>query len=120
MYRIFLLQKLEIILNMTLSINDKVKMNRVRGIVESVPAYLPGLDLEMPAQEKVWYGFRPCSPDGLPYIGYGAKYDNLLYAGGHAMMGLSLGPATGFLITELATGKKTSIDISAFNPSRFD
>lgn len=101
-------------------INDKVNMNRVRGIVESVPAYLPGLALEMPAQEKVWYGFRPCSPDGLPYIGYGAKYDNLLYAGGHAMMGLSLGPATGFLIAELALGKKTSIDVSAFNPSRFD
>lgn len=101
-------------------INDKVNMNRVRGIVESVPAYLPGLALEMPAQEKVWYGFRPCSPDGLPYIGYGVKYDNLLYAGGHAMMGLSLGPATGSLIAELALGKKTSIDIRAFDPSRFD
>lgn len=101
-------------------INDKVNMNRVRGIVESVPAYLPGLALEMPAQEKVWYGFRPCSPDGLPYIGFGVKYDNLLYAGGHAMMGLSLGPATGSLIAELALGKKTSIDIRAFDPSRFD
>jgi D-amino-acid dehydrogenase len=101
-------------------INDKVNMNRVRGIVESVPAYLPGLALEMPEQGKVWYGFRPCSPDGLPYIGYGAKYDNLLYAGGHAMMGLSLGPATGLLIAELAMGKKTSIDIRAFDPARFD
>ncbi len=101
-------------------INDKVNMNRVRGIVESVPAYLPGLALEMPEQDKVWYGFRPCSPDGLPYIGYGAKYDNLLYAGGHAMMGLSLGPATGLLIAELAMGKKTSIDIRAFDPARFD
>lgn len=101
-------------------INDKINMNRVRGIVESVPAYLPGLDIEMPEEKKVWYGFRPCSPDGLPYIGYGAKYDNLLYAGGHAMMGLSLGPATGYLIAELASGKKTSIDVSAFDPSRFD
>jgi D-amino-acid dehydrogenase len=101
-------------------INDKINMSRVRGIVESVPAYLPGLALEMLTQDKVWYGFRPCSPDGLPYIGYGAKYDNLLYAGGHAMMGLSLGPATGLLIAELAMGKKTSIDIRAFDPTRFD
>ncbi len=101
-------------------INDKINMNRVKGIVESVPAYLPGLDVAMPEEQKVWYGFRPCSPDGLPYIGYGAKYDNLLYAGGHAMMGLSLGPATGYLIAELATGKRTSIDVTAFDPSRFD
>ncbi len=102
------------------AINDKVNMNRVKGIVESVPAYLPGLNLSMPEEKEVWYGFRPCSPDGLPYIGYGAKYDNMLYAGGHAMMGLSLGPATGKLITELALRKPTTIDIKAFDPARFD
>ncbi len=101
-------------------INDQINMNRVQGIVESVPAYLPGLSLEMPKREEVWYGFRPCSPDGLPYIGYGAKYDNMLYAGGHAMMGLSLGPATGKLIAELASHQPTSIDIKAFDPTRFD
>lgn len=102
------------------AINDKVNMNRVKGIVESVPAYLPGLNLNMPEEKEVWYGFRPCSPDGLPYIGYGAKYDNMLYAGGHAMMGLSLGPATGKLIAELALRKPTTIDIKAFDPARFD
>lgn len=102
------------------AVNDRVNMNRVKGIVESVPSYLPGLSVTMPLKEQVWYGFRPCSPDGLPYIGYGAKYQNLLYAGGHAMMGLSLGPATGYLIREMAAGQKTSIDVKAFDPSRFD
>lgn len=101
-------------------INDKINMNRVQGIVESVPAYLPGLKLEMPKKENIWYGFRPCSPDGLPYIGFGSKYNNLLYAGGHAMMGLSLGPATGKLIAEMASHKTTSIDVQAFDPTRFD
>lgn len=101
-------------------VNDKVNMKRVQGIVESVLAYLPGLEVSMPLEEKVWYGFRPCSPDGMPYIGFGNRYTNLLYAGGHGMMGLSLGPATGQLIAELAKGKKTSIDIKAFDPSRFD
>ncbi len=101
------------------AINNKVNMNRVQGIVEAVPAYMPGIDLPMPAKEEVWYGFRPCSPDGLPYIGFSAPLKNLLIAGGHAMMGLSLGPATGKLIAELAEGAKTSIDISAFDPTRF-
>ena len=101
-------------------INDKVNMKRVQGIVEAIPNYLPGLHVEMPAREKVWYGFRPCSPDGMPYIGFGKHYNNLLLAGGHAMMGLSLGPATGQLIAELAAGKKTSVNIKAFDPTRFD
>ncbi len=97
----------------------KVNMNRVRGIVESVPNYFPGMKLEMPQEKEVWYGFRPCSPDGLPYIGYAKNSRNLLVAGGHAMMGLSLGPATGKLIAELAESKSTSVDISAFDPNRF-
>lgn len=101
-------------------INQQINMNRVRGIVESIPAYMPGLKVNMPAENKVWYGFRPCSPDGLPYIGYADKYKNLLIAGGHAMMGLSLGPATGNLIASLAAEQPTAIPIHAFNPSRFN
>ena len=101
-------------------VNDKINMNRVQGIVEAIPDYMPGLKIDVPAKEKVWYGFRPCSPDGLPYIGFTNRYSNLLIAGGHAMMGLSLGPVTGQLISELAEGKQTAININAFNPSRFN
>lgn len=97
----------------------KMNMNRVRGIVESVPRYFPAMKLEMPQEKEVWFGFRPCSPDGLPYIGYSKNCRNLLVAGGHAMMGLSLGPATGKLIAELAQSKSTSLDITAFDPNRF-
>jgi D-amino-acid dehydrogenase len=102
------------------AVNDRVNMNRVQGIVNAVPAYLPGIKIEMPPKEKVWFGFRPCSPDGMPYIGFGKTYSNLLYAGGHGMMGLSLGLATGQLIAELASDAPTSIDIKAFDPARFD
>ncbi|MBZ5858902.1 NAD(P)/FAD-dependent oxidoreductase [Flavihumibacter profundi] len=100
-------------------VNHSKNMNRVRGIVESIPAYFPGLQVAMPAEQDVWYGFRPCSPDGLPYIGYIKSLDNLIVAGGHAMMGLSLGPATGKLVAELASRKKTSVSIEAFDPNRF-
>jgi len=34
-------------------------------------------------------------------------------------MGISLGPATGKLVTELVDEKKTSMNISKFNPERF-
>jgi ketosteroid isomerase-like protein len=33
---------------------------------------------------RPWSGLRPCSPDGLPYIGRTASYKNLSLATGHA------------------------------------
>jgi D-amino-acid dehydrogenase len=100
-------------------VNSKVNMNRVRGIVESVGKYFSNIHLKMPEEKDVWYGFRPCTPDGLPYLGYADKVENLLIAGGHAMSGLSLGPATGKVIADLASNKKVEVDIKAFDPARF-
>jgi D-amino-acid dehydrogenase len=100
-------------------LNNKINMNRVRGIVESVPKYFRNLQLQMPEEKEVWYGFRPVTPDGLPYLGAVHKVENLLIAGGHAMSGLSLGPATGKVIADLANGRKTVAGIKAFDPERF-
>jgi len=100
-------------------INSRVNMQRVKGIVESVPQYFPDLYPALPAEKDVWFGFRPSSPDGLPYIGRSGKYDNLLIATGHGMMGLSLGLATGLLISQTAQNSTTEIDITAFSPDRF-
>lgn len=101
-------------------INTQINQKRVEGIVNAIPQYYPEHQVPMPALDKVWYGFRPCSPDGLPYIGYSQKLKNLIIAGGHGMMGLSLGPATGLLVAELANQGNLSASISAFNPSRFN
>ena len=100
-------------------INDRVNMQRVKGIVEAVPKYFTNLHPQLPAAEQVWFGFRPSSPDGLPYIGHSAKLKNLVIATGHGMMGLSLGPATGALVSQLISGQETDIEIKAFSPSRF-
>lgn len=99
-------------------INTRVNMQRVKGIVESVPKYFPNLHPKLPSAEGVWFGFRPSSPDGLPYIGNSSKIKNLTIATGHGMMGLSLGPATGALVSQLISGQETSIDLKAFSPSR--
>lgn len=100
-------------------VNNKINVNRVRGIVDSVPKYFSNIQLQMPEEKNIWYGFRPCTPDGLPYLGFANKMDNLLIAGGHAMSGLSLGPASGKVISELANNQQTTVDIKAFSPSRF-
>jgi D-amino-acid dehydrogenase len=71
----------------------------VKGIINSLAAYYDGLDV-IPTG-KVWYGYRPCAPDGMPYIGCVAHGSSIIAATGHAMMGLSLGPATGRMVRDL-------------------
>jgi len=96
-------------------INTRINMQRVKGIVESVPKYFPDLKPALPAQDKIWYGFRPSSPDGLPYIGRSAAQKNLIIATGHGMMGLSLGPATGLLVSQIIAEQPTEIKIDSFS-----
>ena len=96
------------------------KLNRVKGIVEAVKKYFPTFDIPMPTIEDVWFGYRPCSADGLPYVGRTKKCTNLIMATGHAMVGMSLGAATGKIVTEIIQEQKPSIDIAIYNPERFD
>jgi D-amino-acid dehydrogenase len=100
-------------------INSDINMSRVKGIVSSISKYYPDMDVAMPKKEDVWFGLRPCSPDGLPYIGRVKKFKNLVVATGHSMMGLSLGPATGKLVSEIIDQDKYSLSLAAFVPERF-
>lgn len=100
-------------------VDHSISMNRVKGIVDAIPRYYPEMNVAMPNVEEIWHGLRPCSPDGLPYIGRSKKISNLIYATGHSMMGLSLGPGTGKLVAELINQEKTTIDLQAFSPERF-
>jgi D-amino-acid dehydrogenase len=100
-------------------VHHRINMNRVKGIVNAIPRYYPKMLVPMPNQENVWHGLRPCSPDGLPYIGRSKKIENLIIATGHSMMGLSLAPATGLLVSELVDNKKSSMNIELFEPERF-
>ncbi len=99
-------------------LKNEIHLKRMQGILESVPRYFPNLQPAMPAKDQIWHGFRPCSPDGLPFIGRHPRYHNLVLATGHAMMGMSTGPATGLLVSEILQGKKTSMGMELFDPVR--
>jgi D-amino-acid dehydrogenase len=100
-------------------VDHAINMKRVKGIVDSIPNYYPEMKVEIPVVEKVWHGLRPCSPDGLPYIGRSKKIKNVILATGHSMLGISLGPGTGKLISEIMNEEKISIDLSTFDPERY-
>ena len=99
-------------------INHSINMNRVRPIVAAANFTYPGIDLQIPKKEDVWSGLRPCSPDGLPYIGESKFHSNVAVAGGHAMIGISLAAATGKLISQMISKEKTEINIDAFRLDR--
>lgn len=95
--------------------NDiKINQNRVRGILNSINDFYPDLKIEMPKEQDIWFGFRPCTPSGMPIIAKDKRLKNLTVVTGHAMMGLSLAPATGKLVSEIISEKPTSVDTQMF------
>jgi D-amino-acid dehydrogenase len=98
-----------------LSINRR----RVDGMVRSIAAYYPEVKPELFRELPVWSGLRPCSPDGLPYIGRPARCSNVTIAAGHAMLGLSLGPVTGQLVANILTGEPPPVDLQPLSPDRY-
>ena len=100
-------------------ISDTINPARVRGIVNSVSRYFPEFTPEDFAGVQPWSGLRPCSPDGLPYIGRFRAYENLATATGHAMMGLSLGPITGRVMADILHDAPPAFDLSLFAPDRY-
>jgi len=100
-------------------LDESLNPARVRGIIKSVPKYFPEFSAEDFRDVPPWRGLRPCSPDGLPYVGRFGRYANLSVATGHAMMGLSLGPITGKLMAEILSGEKPSIPLEMLSPDRY-
>jgi len=100
-------------------LNESINPARVRGIINSVADYYPDFTPADFEGTPAWCGLRPCSPDGLPYLGRTVRFSNLCLATGHAMMGLSLGPVSGRLIAEILSDEKPSIPLTLLNPDRY-
>ena len=99
-------------------INHDINPVRVNAIAKAGESFYKGLKISEAEKNDAQCGLRPCSPDGLPFIGKSSKCNNLTIASGHAMMGWSLGPATGKLVSEIISEKKTSLDLNPFHPDR--
>ena len=100
-------------------LNEDINPIRVRGIAEAAQRYYPELTAEDFAGIRPWRGLRPCSPDGLPYLGRPEGFANLIVATGHAMLGITLGPVTGQLAAEILSGERPALDISLLSPDRY-
>lgn len=100
-------------------LNEDINSVRVRGIIKATTRYYPEFEEQHFDGVKAWRGLRPVSPDGLPYLGRTSRYDNVVVATGHAMMGLSLGPVSGKLVAQILSGEIPTINIQLLNPDRY-
>jgi D-amino-acid dehydrogenase len=99
--------------------DESINPNRVRGIFETINRYYPEFRAKYPHADQIWKGLRPCSPDGLPYIGAAPGLRNVFFGTGHSMMGISLAPATGKILTELHQNKEVGMNLKGFKVDRF-
>ncbi|MCM4155688.1 FAD-dependent oxidoreductase [Gramella sp. AN32] len=99
--------------------NEIIRKNRVEAIANAASSYYKNLEITPEEKGSAKCGLRPVSPDGLPFIGKTSKYKNLTVASGHSMMGWSMGPATGKMVSDMITEKPLFMKTSAFIPERF-
>lgn len=100
-------------------IDESVNPIRVRGIIDAVKRYYPEFTDQDFAGIEPWRGLRPCTPDGLPYVGRTKRAANLVVAAGHAMMGVSLAPITAKIAADAIEGAPAAADLALLSPDRF-
>ncbi len=67
---------------------------------------------------RIWTGFRPATPDNLPYIGKLPGQDNIYVAAGHEGLGITTSLGTGELIADSILGRTPAIPIDPYSPTR--
>lgn len=80
---------------------------------------LDELGVRFAATPNRWVGPRPTLPDYVPAIGRLKRAPRILYAFGHAHLGLTEAPITAELVTALAMDRTPAIDLAPFAVERF-
>ena len=96
--------------------NAHIDQRRARSVARALTAYVPSWPDASPLP---WTGLRPMTPDGLPLIGHLPGSLSVFLATGHAMLGITLGPITGALVSRLILDGDASPLLDPFDPQRY-
>lgn len=96
--------------------SSEIDFNILKRMTSRAFEYMP--DLKTLSTVRVWTGFRPATPDNLPYIGKIAGYENTYAACGHEGLGITTSLGTAKLLTSAILGGKPAIPIEPYSPSR--
>ncbi len=98
-------------------LDGSLSARRIDGMRRTVRAYLP--ELAETETVETWSGFRPCTPDSLPYIGRAEAYRNVSVACGHGHIGLGLAPVGGRILAQILTGEAPEMDVMPMRVDRY-
>jgi D-amino-acid dehydrogenase len=90
---------------------------RLRALDDAAGRYLRGWR-PSPVRHR-WAGLRPLLPDGLPAIGPVPGRAGLFVATGHAMLGVTLAPATAELLAPAVLEDQGLLELAPFSLARF-
>ena len=109
-----------------LRVTSKLELTSKRGVPERrIVGRVPRLALRhlrveaLPRPTRAWYGFRPLTPDFMPYLGRPEQLRNLVLATGHGQLGVALAPVTGWLVAGLLAEAPESVSMEPFAAERF-
>ncbi|MFQ5658500.1 MAG: glycine oxidase ThiO, partial [Candidatus Methylomirabilales bacterium] len=88
----------------------------IAGLLTAARELVPGL-ADRPFV-RAWSGFRPWTPDELPYLGHVPGTRGLYVASGHFRNGILLAPVTGHLMAERLLDQKPSFSLDPFGLDR--
>ena len=88
---------------------------RIRSMLPFAQESIRDLDT---TEQSIWLGRRPTLPNSVPVISRSPRHDNVLLAFGHSHLGLTMGPATGQIIADLAAGRDPDVDLTPYRPDR--
>ena len=99
-------------------LDAKENWKRADALYHLFKRILPGLRAPDDKATR-WMGRRPGTPDSLPVVGPSKTHTNVFYGFGHGHMGLTWGPTTGRLLSEIMSGKPANEDLTPFRVDRF-
>jgi D-amino-acid dehydrogenase len=97
-------------------IDARPDYRRARVLLQHAQRFLPGLS---GSETTEWMGQRPMMPDSMPVLGRIPGRERVMCAFGHGHYGLTQGPTTGRIVTDLVFGQAPHIDLNPFSISRF-
>jgi glycine/D-amino acid oxidase-like deaminating enzyme len=89
---------------------------RAKALLANVRTMFPDVNTD---GHRFWMGFRPSTPDSLPIVGEVAGRPGLFLAVGHGHFGMTGGPPSGRLLSQLINHQPTAFDAAAYGPQRF-
>lgn len=94
----------------------EVDTNILRKMTSRAFDYMPGL--KHLSAIRIWTGWRPATPDDLPYIGKVPGFENIYAAAGHEGLGITTSLGTAEILADQIIGREPAIATDAYSPSR--